>query len=535
MRALFAFAALCCGAAAWPAEVYRYGRFEQALTAPQDYADPLKDVRVEVEFSGPKKERVRAPAFWDGGRTWRVRFSPEREGDWSFRVLTAGFTPAQGRFRVQVYRGPNELLRRGAPRVSPNRRYFVHADGTPWFWLADTAWNGALISTDVEWREYLANRAAKKFTAVQFVTTQWRAGRADELGQTAFGVQDGRLTVNPAFFQRMDRKFEAVAERGLVSVPVMLWALTSKDKESPGATLPTDQAALLASYIAARYDAFPVMWLIGGDGNYLGKNAERWKTIGRAVFPEGRPRRPATLHPGGRQDPWPELKDEPWLDFLMYQTGHGSDAKKWRWHALEGLAKAWKLEPPRPVIDGEPNYEGHISYNKEKIGDYAVRRAAYYSLLVAPTAGVTYGAHGIWPWMRKADVPLDHPRSGVAEPWRDCLGYPGANQMRVMRDILDSLPWWRLRPDRSLLGDNPVDGEFTNYIVAASSERGEVALLYLPKNETVKLDLAGKKKPAQAVWINPRTGERKPASKVSGAAELKTPDAQDWLLLLDWR
>jgi len=527
--------ALGAAAAAAPPEVFRYGRFEQALTAAQDYADPLQDVRVEVEFSGPKKARVRTPAFWDGGRTWRVRFSPEREGAWRFRVLTPGFSPSEGSFRVRAYRGPNELMRRGAPRVSANRRHFVYADGTPWFWLADTAWNGALLSTDVEWQEYLANRAAKKFTAIQFVTTQWRAGRQDERGQKAFSVESGKLTVNPAFFQRMDKKFEAVAERGLVSAPVMLWALTSKEKESPGAVLPEEQAAALASYIAARYDAFPVMWLLGGDGDYRGEKAERWKKIGRAVFPPGRPHRPVTLHPGGMQDPWPLLKDEPWLDFLMFQTGHGSNERKWRWHATEGLAKAWTMTPTRPVLDGEPNYEGHISYSKEPIGDYAVRRAAYYSLFVAPTAGVTYGAHGIWYWARKPEVPLDHPRSGVALPWRECLAYPGGNQMRVMRDIFDSIPWWQLRPDRSLLGDNPVDEGFTNYIVAASSEKKDFALVYLPKNEAVRLNLAGRKKPAQATWIDPRTGRRKPSGGVTGAVELRAPDTQDWLLLLDWR
>lgn len=528
------FATGLLAAAAAP-EVFRYGRFEQAFTAAQDYSDPLKDVKVEVEFSGPEKFRARLPAFWDGGRTWRVRFSPEREGLWSFRVLTPGFTPTQGSFRAQVYRGPNELLRRGAPRVSANRRHFVHADGTPWFWLADTAWNGALMSTDVEWREYLADRAAKRFTAVQFVMTQWRAGLSDELGQTAFAVEGGRLSINPAFFQRMDRKLEAVAEQGLVSVPVMLWALTSPAGESPGEALPEEQAALLASYIAARYDAFPVMWLLGGDGDYRAEKAERWRKIGRAVFPEGRPRRPVTLHPRGMHDPWPLLKDEPWLDFLMFQTGHGSDEKKWRWHATQGLAAAWRMEPPRPVIDGEPNYEGHVSYAGEMIGDDHVRRAVYYSLLLAPTAGVTYGAHGIWFWARKPEVPLNHPRSGVAQPWRECLNYPGGTAMRVMREIFDSIPWWRLRPDRSLLGDNPVDAAFSNYIAAARSDEGDFALLYLPRNESVRLNLTGVEKPARAIWIDPRTGRRTPASKVAGAVELKTPGAQDWLLLLDWR
>lgn len=524
---------VAAAAHAAPAEVHRYGRFEQTLTAPRESANPLKD-EVLVEFSGPGGVREQAAAFWDGGRAWKVRYSPERAGAWNWRVLSPGFEPASGAFRALEYKGGNELFRRGAPRLSANRRYFVHADGTPWFWLACTGWNSALWSTDEEWERYLADRAAKKFTAIQFVTTQWRAGRKDEKGQVAFtGVEDVR--VNPEFFRRMDRRFDTLNDRGLVAAPVILWALTSKDKESPGEALPVDQAALLAKYIASRYAAHHVMWLLGGDGDYRGEKAERWKTIGRAAFPQGRPRRPVTLHPRGMHEPWPPLKDEPWLDFFMYQSGHGSDEKKWRWNATRGPAVDWKLEPPRPVIDGEPNYEAHITYHTQKlISDYDVRRAAYYSLLAAPVAGITYGAHGIWYWARERAVPLDHPRSGEADPWHVCLDYPGARQMRVMRDIFDSLEWWRLRPDRSLLAEDPEGDGFRSYMMPARSEDGRFALIYLPANPSVKLNLSGFKRRVNAQWLDPRTGRRSPGGALppGGQVELKTPGEGDWLLLL---
>ncbi|MCS6953698.1 MAG: DUF4038 domain-containing protein [Bryobacteraceae bacterium] len=521
------------------AQVHRHGLFEAALTAARDYADPLRDVEVTVEFRGPGGALHEARAFWDGERVWKVRFSPETPGEWMWRSRSsnpsdAGLEGRTGRFRVTAYRGPNELYRRGAPRLSANRRYFVHADGTPWFFLSDTAWNGALLSTREEWERYLAHRVSKRFTAVQFVLTQWRAGRADELGQVAFTGTD-RIQIHPRFFQRMDAKFEAINRHGLVAVPVLLWALSSKDKESPGAWLPTDQAILLARYMVARYGAFHVIWFLGGDGDYRGANAERWKAIGRAVFPPGEPRRPVTLHPQGMQSPWPEYKDEPWLDFFLYQSGHGSDARKWRWNATEGPAKDWRLDPPRPVIDGEPNYEGHLSYHaRARITDADVRRAVYYSLLAAPPAGVSYGAHGIWFWARKPEVPLDHPNTGVADPWWECLDYPGAHQMKILRDVFDSVEWWKLRPDRTLLAEDVQDPEFRAYIMPARSEDGRFALLYLPANPTVKLDLASFRGPVRGEWIDPRTGARSPAGRwepIRGV-ELKAPAEGDWLLLL---
>lgn len=517
---------------------FRYGRFEQAFTSAKDYANPLADVDVSVEFRGPGGQTERVPAFWDGGRQWRVRFSPPETGTWQYSVNCSdpsdkGLAGLRGRFTVKRYRGGNELYIHGGPRLSPNRRYLVQADGRPWFWLGDTAWNGALLSTKDEWEKYLTDRASKKFTLIQLVMTQWRAGRVDELGQVAFSGVD-QIRVNPAFFQRMDARLDAVNEHGLVAAPVLLWALNSKDNESPGVALPASQAVLLARYMVARYGAHQLVWILGGDGDYRTARAERWKAIGRAVFPPGFVHRPVTMHPGGMQSPWADYKDEDWLDVLMFQSGHGNDARKWRWNATQGGAVEWKLEPPRPVIDGEINYEGHISYqDKQIIGDAQVRRAAYYSLLAAPPAGVTYGAHGIWWWGRKPEVPLDHPRSGTALPWHECLDYAGARQMRVLREVFDSMEWWRLRPDRSLLSEDPQDPEFRNYIVPALSESGDFALIYLPDNPVVKLNAGRFGKPVRATWIDPRTGNRQLAGKLSpAAAELRAPGPGDWLLLL---
>lgn len=529
--------AACLGGA----ELRRFGVFETAFTAARDYADPM-EIEVSVEFTGPAGARETVPAFWDGGRTWRVRFSPERTGLWKYRTRTSdgtdpGLHGQAGAFRVVAAGGPTELARRGAPRLSPNRRFFVHADGKPWFWLGDTAWNGALLSTEDEWTRYLKDRAAKGFSLIQLVLTQWRAGRADELGQVAFTGTD-RIEVNPAFFQRMDRKIRAVNDHGLVAGCVLLWALTSKELESPGEVLPEHQAIVLARYMVARYNAFAAVWLLGGDGDYRGDKAERWRTIGRAVFPNGFARRPVTLHPRGMQDPWPGLKDEPWLDFLMYQSGHGNNPKKWQWNATQGGAAGWKLDPPRPVVDGEINYEAHLDYHTNRpVSDAQVRRAAYYSLLSAPPAGLTYGAHGIWPWIRTPEVPLDHPRSGVAEPWHVCLNYPGAGQMQVLRRIFDSLEWWKLRPDRTLLAEDPQDPEFARYIMPARSETGEFALIYLPDNPEVKLNLSGFRRGVEAVWLDPRTGQRRPADRFKPVPEaiLKRPGEGDWLLLLTAR
>ena len=67
---------------------------------------------------------------------------------------------------------------------TPHRSYFAHADGTPFFYLGDTAWNGVLKANPDDWRDYLATRAASRaLRTIQAVMTQWRAFTADGEGE----------------------------------------------------------------------------------------------------------------------------------------------------------------------------------------------------------------------------------------------------------------------------------------------------------------------------------------------------------------
>src|SRR4029079_1984184 len=104
-----------------------------------------------------------------------VRFAPPSSGEYTYRLQStdAGnpdLNGKNGRGRISRYTGPNELLRHGALRVSANRRYFEHADGTPFYWLGDTWWSG--LSTRLPWKGFqtlTADRKAKGFTVVQIV------------------------------------------------------------------------------------------------------------------------------------------------------------------------------------------------------------------------------------------------------------------------------------------------------------------------------------------------------------------------------
>ncbi|MCB0054946.1 MAG: DUF4038 domain-containing protein, partial [Caldilinea sp.] len=54
-------------------------------------------------------------------------------------------------------------------KISENRRFLVYDDGTPFFYLGDTAWELLHRCTYEETARYLADRAAKGFTVIQTV------------------------------------------------------------------------------------------------------------------------------------------------------------------------------------------------------------------------------------------------------------------------------------------------------------------------------------------------------------------------------
>ncbi|MEN6546927.1 MAG: DUF4038 domain-containing protein [Armatimonadia bacterium] len=512
--------------------------FESTLSAAADYDNPLRDVTTVVTFTGPDGSGHAVEAFWDGDQTFRVRFCPEVAGPWSWEstcsnTADTGLHAQRGEFRCLPYDGDNPLYRHGSVGLSADRHHFAHRDGTPFFWLADTAWNGALKSDPQEWESYLKHRAKQRFTAVQVVTTQWRANQTDRVF-----TLDGELRVLPEAFQRLDARLGATNDHGLIAAPVMLWALT---KDDPGVYLSEEDAIALGRYQQARWGAYQVMWILGGDGRYLEGDVTRWHRIGRGIFspPFGAraslPARLVTMHPCGTSWVVKEFRHEPWFGFHGYQSGHGDSDDHLRWLINGPPDQPWQAEPVHPIVNLEPNYETHISYHsKRRITPQQVRRAAYWSLLVTPPAGITYGNNSVWWWGRQPEVPLAHDAIGVVDPWQAGLDLPGVGNMTVLRDFFESLPWPQLRPAQQLLATQPGDEDPNRHVMAAATTDGTVAVIYTPVGGELSLVLKGLTLPLQAQWFSPRNGDYTAAGQVTSPnARMTTPDHEDWVLLLN--
>jgi hypothetical protein len=517
--------------------VERWGRFEAAFESTVGYEDPLHDLeRFAVRFVSPTGRTRTVPGFWDGGRLFRVRFSPDEEGAWNWETdasdtANAGLHGVKGAFACVPSSRAEPIYRRGRV-VRPKGAYHLsHADGTPFFWAACTAWNGALKSTDEEWDAYLSHRAQAGYSVIQFVATQWRGGAADATGDVAFEGA-GRIRVRPSFFQRLDGRVDRINAHGLVAAPVLLWALqTGQGRElSPGYYLPEPEAILLARYMVARYGAHHVVWILGGDGRYVGEYEQRWKAIGRGVF-GGEHAGVVAMHPQGRSWIGREYALEDWLDVVGYQTGHDDGRAVVEWTTRGPVSEDWPRLPARPTINMEPCYE-QIAAGRIDAAD--VRRASYWSLFAAPVAGISYGANGVWPWLRRLGEPILNHRPGPgSSPWHEGIRLPGSVQVGHLARFIQQLPWWTLRPAPELLVEQPGDRTFDDFVSVVKSEDHRTILAYLPGPVRARLRLP-LRQPYACRTFDPVAGEYLPGSRTASepVVELQSPLPHDSVIVL---
>ena len=513
--------------------IERYRVFETALESERDYEHPFLDATVTFTFTAPSGKRHTRDAFWDGGRTWRVRFSPDDAGKWAWQsqcsdTANAGLHSQGGTFRCVPYRGDNPLYLHGPLRLSEDRFSFVHHDGTPFFWLGDTGWSGVLEAAPEDWEHYLRTRRTQGFSLIQVCATHWRRSYVDEAGET-FYTAEGGLRIQPGFFQRVDDRFAAINRQGMMIASVILWEAKG---DVPETNLPVDDIVRLARYIVARYDAYQIVWILGGDGAYFrGNRAEHWRRIGRGVFPGARDRL-VTIHPSF----WAAnfFRDEPWHDFIGYQSGHGDSLQAIRRLTHGPPAEDWKTHPPQPVLNIEPCYEEITSYTrKRRFKAHHVRRALYWSLLIAPTAGITYGHNSVWQWHDGRDASKGYSLEDHDRSWREALHSDGAASVVHLNAFFRALPWWTLRPDQDMIVEQPWAEDAEKYVVAARSEAGALAVIYMPAGGALKLHTGSLVRPSAARWFHPRSGQWIAAGDVTGATlAVAPPDEEDWVLCI---
>jgi hypothetical protein len=455
-------------------------------------------------------------------------------------------------------------------KVSSNNRFLETTDGKPFFWLGDTDWELFHRLTREEAVDFINTRAEQGFNVLQAVALAEFNGvrEPNRYGDYPLNNEDPTQLLitpgsNPAnayeydYWDHVDFIISKAAEKGMYIGLLPTWGDKLAHMWGDGPIIFNEKnAEVYGSILAKRYARqWNIIWIVGGDRPAVYKwkidgvdkdfdDRATWRAMAKGI--EGVLGKTAfiTYHPsGGKYRTANYIHDESWLDMNAFQSGHGSrDADPWNW-VRDDLAKT----PAKPTLDMEPCYEDHPvnpwdgKWTRQRgyFNAYDVR-ARIYRGVFAGACGVTYGHHQIWQFLNKElYAPINIGDTIIG--WQKASKAEAAYQMQHLKNLMLSRPYASRIADQSLV-KSAVGTTYQDLVYATRNENKSYAMIYLPQNKPVTIDLTKISGSIKNVWwFNPRTGQAVvgKAVKGSGAQSFSppkegTPDSyRDWVLVID--
>ncbi len=527
---------------------------ELEFSAKTSAGDPFLDTEIDAIFAEPEKGReIRVPAFWAGADRWKVRYAPRVAGRHPWRiVVTKGSTsldePFHGVLEAAPYAGTIRLLQHGPIHLGENGRYFAHADGTPFFWLADSWWHGMTSRlTDDGFRTLVADRVAKGFNVIQLaVANPCDIAPFDDRG----GNEGGHAwtkdfgTINPPYWDLADQRITYLVDRGLMPSIVASWGYYVH-------FMGVEQMERHWRYVIARYGAFPVAWILCGESRLpwyplinKGDDGYRqtlvWTELSKRVSALNTTRRLLGVHPGPplwfHDATYPALADYSAIDVYYGMGGHGgSDEYTQVLRCLNDMADWRKANPGKPSIVGELCWEGMYGGN---CGAF-IQRIQFWGAVLNGAPGHCYGTDSLWQ-MNSRKQPFGESVQGYTWgnwPWEEAMHWPGSTYVSIGKRILEKLPWWRFEPHPEWLS-RAEENDQRALVAAVAGIPGEVRVVYLARKVKQKLLELEPGQPYVATLVSPIDGREYPLEQplvadAQGACEIpRGPINQDWVLIV---
>ncbi|MCX7012815.1 MAG: DUF5060 domain-containing protein [Candidatus Sumerlaeota bacterium] len=543
---------------------------EIVLEAEKAYANPYTDAQVWVDLKGPEFDK-RVYGFWDGDRVFRVRFVATAPGEWRW---TSGSTPPDaglagktGEFTAidwteeEKRENPN---RRGFLRSTANGHALNYADGTPFFYLADTWWScgtwrypfkgkapdpGYVPGPGMGFEEAVQFRKSQGYNGVAMIASfpSWQsdgpgkitdkngvvlraswtvdencAQMPDESGNRPFlfpGKAPGNEMIvpdfdriNPSYFQSLDRKMQRLSDQGIVpffeSVRRDHGPSWKRYYDWPGSFIRYVQ------HLGARYGCYNFIFS-GVHMDAAGKemlSGREWNDVLTAHYrefgplPFGQPQSTnitlSTYKQYGHRD------IAPWLTL----HGVGNSPRDHRVFAL--IEEMFRLPDPFPVLNNEPFYPYSRNPQAANIqGDQAAnaRACAWGSVLNGALAGHVYGTQGYF-------VTTGEPKQANPYIWEALAGErflaPGQHMARL-RDFMlsEGADYQNLVPDRASLAPNQKSDGLEAWRLSGWSSMmrtpdARLAIVYFEVDcpiATIRNFPPGSE--YRARWFDPRTGD----------------------------
>lgn len=356
--------------------VEQWNVFEVALKGPAE-GNPFIEVRLTGVFTDGVRT-VEVAGFYDGDGAYRVRFMPDRPGEWKYETKSNRWplTGKSGVFTVTPARAGNH-----GPVQVRNIYHFAYADGTPYKPIGTTCYSWTHRTEQME-EQTLRTLAASPFNKLRMaVFPQAHGTKAMPPPRWPFAGQPPRswdfTRFNPEFFRHLEKRVGQLGALGIECDLILFhpydddldWGFEVMDRE-------TDERYL--RYVIARLAAYRnIWWSVANEYDFLRTKTEadwdRYFQVIQAADPYAHLR---SIHNGKL------IYDhrQPWVTHASIQNGMATEEA--------GRATLYRDVYRKPIVYDELKYEG----------DHGLR----WAQLTAPdlvhrfwtcTVAGTYGGH----------------------------------------------------------------------------------------------------------------------------------------------
>lgn len=414
-------------------------------------------------------------------------------------------------------------------KVSSNGRYLVNQQGDPFLMIGDAP-QALMINASVDEADLLlANRASHGFNTVwiMLICDTYSGGRADAStfdGLVPFTTPGDLSTPNETYFARCDEIIRAAANRGLSVIldPADTGGFTAMLLENG-----VGKCRAYGRYLGNRYKDFDnIIWMSGSDFQswMTDANNEAVKAVADGI------RETDTRHIHTLQLDYFVSSS---LDNTLWSGLVTLNAAYTYYPAYAEVLKDYNRTPVVPVFLIESDYELENGADSERL-----RRQEYWSLL-SGACGYVFGNGYVWP---------------MRDGWKNNLNTTGVIEFGYCHGLFKSRPWHSLVPDQNHTlvtagygtfwsGGTPSSGISENdYVTAASSPDGKLALVYIPTGRLITVNLAKLSGPITGRWYDPTSGNYQSIAGSpfpnTGTRDFTTPGvhadgAGDWVLVLE--
>jgi hypothetical protein len=431
--------------------------------------------------------------------------------------------------------------------------------------MGDTDWELFHRLTREEAEKFLEVRRKQGFNVIQAVALAEFNGirEPNRYGDLPLVNEDpAKLATTPGtnpsdkeqydYWDHVDFIINKAAEKGLYIGLLPTWGDKVAHLWGDGPIIFNSQnAETFAVMLAKRYSKhWNVIWILGGDRQVTYKSRKPgedttyndlpvWRSMAKGIESTLGKEAFITYHiSGGAASTSQQIHTEEWLDMNSFQSGHGArETAAWDW-----VVRDLELKPTKPTLDMEPCYEDHPvnpwdgKWTRQRgyFSAYDVR-ARIYRGIFAGGCGVTYGHHQIWQFLN-TDLYKPINIGDTIIGWKKAALAPAASQMRYLKNLMLSRPYFSRVADQSIILSDK-GSTYIDLIYATKDEKGSYAMIYLPQNKPVDIDLgkiSGARK--NIWWYDPTTGKASKYKTVqlNNKQTFQPPkDGKDWILVID--